>query len=94
MATVGLRTFDLHIYAAQSLKEKRFVVSSVKQRLANRFNISIAETGHLDKWQRCQLVVGVVAGQREQAKQTLDRVLQHLDEDPRLRVIVEETEIL
>lgn len=94
MAFVGLRTFDLHIYEAQSLKEKRFVVRSIKQRLSNRFNVSIAEVGHLDKWQRCQLVVGVVASRREQASQTLDRVLQHLDDDPRLRVIVEETEIL
>jgi uncharacterized protein len=48
---------DLHIPYAQSLKDKRQPVRSLKQRLKNRFNISIAEIDALDEWKR--VVYGV-----------------------------------
>lgn len=92
MATVGVRVFDLHIRGAQSLKEKRFVLRSVKDQIANRFNVSIAEVGHTDKWQRCELAVAVVSGDRRHAERTLDSVLGLLDDEPGLRVIDIETD--
>ncbi len=55
MAVVGLLTLEIVVPHAQSLKEKRQVVRSVKDRLRNRFHLSVAETDHLDSWQRAQL---------------------------------------
>lgn len=87
MAIVGLRVFDLQVYGARSLKEKRYVLRSVKDRIGNRFNVSIAETGYLDKWQRAELSVAAVGGDRRGVERTLDAVRDLLDRDPGLRVI-------
>lgn len=92
-AFVGIRVFDLQIHSAQSLKEKRFVVRSVKDRIGQRFNVSVAETGHLDKWQRCELAVSAVSGTRVEVEKTLDRVRGLLDGEPELRVIDIQTDI-
>jgi uncharacterized protein YlxP (DUF503 family) len=66
----------LEILAAQSLKEKRSVVKSLKDRLHDRFNVSAAETGHQDLWQRSEITVCVVAADRRLA----ESVLQHADD--------------
>jgi hypothetical protein len=94
MAIVGLRIFDLHIPGAQSLKEKRYVLRSVKDRLGNgRYNISVAEIGHLDKWQRCELAVATVSGQRKSVERTLDAVRERLDREAGVSIIDTHTEI-
>ena len=53
--------FVLRLEAAQSLKEKRFVVKSVKERLRQRFNVSLAEVGEHDSWRLAELAVVTVA---------------------------------
>ncbi|MDX1661702.1 MAG: DUF503 domain-containing protein [Gemmatimonadota bacterium] len=93
-AIVGLRVFDVHILGTQSLKAKRFVLRSVKDRIANTFNVSIAETGHQDKWQRAELSIAVVGGERRGVEKTLDSIRDLLDREPELRVIETLTEIL
>lgn len=87
MATVGVRIFDIQIHGAQSLKEKRFVLRSLKDRINNRFNVSIAEVGHLDKWQRVELAVVTVSREHSSAEGTLDAVRGMLDREPELRII-------
>ncbi len=71
--TVGLLTLELHIAHSQSLKDKRQVLRSLKDRLRRRFNISIAEVGFQDTWQRSLVGVATVSGDRIQAEGTLDR---------------------
>ena len=56
---VGLLTLELHIPDAQSLKDKRQVLRSLKDRLRRDFNVAVAELEHHDTWQRS--VVGVVS---------------------------------
>ena len=58
---VGILHVDLHIAGARSLKEKRKIFLSLKERLASRFNISIAEVGAQDLWQRAELGIALVA---------------------------------
>ena len=55
---VGLLTLELHIPDAQSLKDKRQVLRSLKDKLRREFNVAVAELDHQDVWQRS--VVGVV----------------------------------
>ncbi|VAW67368.1 hypothetical protein MNBD_GAMMA08-1196 [hydrothermal vent metagenome] len=43
---------NLHIPNAHSLKEKRKQIKSLKDRLSNRFNASVAEIDMLDSWQK------------------------------------------
>ena len=45
---VGAAAVELFVHGSQSLKAKRGVVRSIAQRLRNRFNVSVAEVGHLD----------------------------------------------
>lgn len=91
---VGLRVFDLHVQGTRSLKEKRFVLRSVKDRIANGFNVALAETGHQDKWQRAELAIAAVGSGRRSVERTLDAVRELLDSEPGLRVIETTTEIL
>ena len=71
-------TWEMHLPACQSLKDKRHVLKSLKDRLHNRFNVSAAETDHQDLWQRAELTVGVVSTDRGYAERVLrevDRVI-------------------
>lgn len=68
---VGVITWDLHLDGCHSLKEKRHVLKSLKDRLHNRFNVSAAETAHNDLWQRAELTVCVVSNDRTHAERVL-----------------------
>lgn len=52
-------TIELRIEAAHSLKDKRQVTRSLKDRLRASFNVSVAELDHTDLWQRA--TIGVVS---------------------------------
>jgi uncharacterized protein YlxP (DUF503 family) len=58
-ALIAFLTLELHIEAAQSLKDKRQVVRSLKDRLRARFNVAVAELDASGLWNRA--TVGVVA---------------------------------
>ena len=58
---VGLLSVELHIGGARSLKEKRFVLRGLKDRLRGSFNVSVAEVEFQDLWQRAGLAVVAVA---------------------------------
>ena len=68
---VGLITWELHLDACHSLKEKRQIVKSLKDRLHQRFNVSAAETDHQDVWQRAEVSACVVSTDRRHAEQVL-----------------------
>jgi len=67
-------TLEMRIDHAQSLKDKRQVVKSLKDRLRDRFNVSVAEIADQDLWQRGVLAVVTVATSRVVAEETVDRV--------------------
>lgn len=68
---VGLATWELHLAGCQSLKDKRRIMKSLKDRLHGQFNVSVAETNHQDLWQRAELVCCVVATDRRHAQSIL-----------------------
>jgi hypothetical protein len=68
---VGVRTWELHLSGCQSLKDKRRILKSLKDRLHRQFNVSVAETAHHELWQRAELSCGVVARDRRQAESVL-----------------------
>lgn len=74
MLTVGLLTLQLHIEHAQSLKEKRHVLRSLKDRLRKRFNVSVAEVDGQDTWQRSVVAVAMVSGDRQRVQDLLAKV--------------------
>ena len=55
---------NLHIPNAHSLKEKRRQIKSLKDRLTNRFNASVAEVDMLDNWQKSVIAVVMLSNDR------------------------------
>ncbi len=84
---IGTIAWQLEILGCQSLKEKRSVVKSLKDRLHQRFNVSVAETAHQDLWQRAELVACVVAGERRHAESVLESADRLVASEYRARVI-------
>ena len=64
MGAVGLLTIEITLQGARSLKDKRQVVRSLKDRLKARFNVSVAEVGYHDAWQRSALAAATVGADR------------------------------
>jgi uncharacterized protein YlxP (DUF503 family) len=58
-------TLELHIEAAQSLKDKRQVVRSLKDRLRASFNVSVAELDPSDIWNRATIGVVSISSSRD-----------------------------
>jgi len=67
-------TWELHLPAAHSLKDKRHVLRSLKDRMRQRFNVSAAETAHQDLWQRAELSACLVTTDRRHAEEVLREV--------------------
>jgi uncharacterized protein YlxP (DUF503 family) len=60
---VGVMRFSLEIVGARSLKDKRSVVRSLKERVQGRLRVSIAEVGMLDDPRRATLGVACVSNE-------------------------------
>lgn len=84
---VGLVTWELHINGCQSLKDKRRILKSLKDRLHKRFNVSVAEVRFHDRWQRAELACCVVATDNRQAESVLGAADTLVGQDPLARII-------
>lgn len=78
---VGLLTLEIHIPDARSLKDKRQVLRSLKDRLRAHFNVAVAELDHQDTWQRAQIGVVSLSNDSAHLEQSLREVL---DESERI----------
>jgi uncharacterized protein len=76
---VGLLTLELHIPDAQSLKDKRQVVRSLKDKLRREFNVAVAELEHHDVWQRSVIGVVTLSNEEKHLKEVLQNVLEKAD---------------
>ena len=72
MASIGLLTLDIHLPNAHSLKEKRHVLSRLKDRLRNRFNVAVSELDHQDLWQRATIGVVSISSSAQNLRQVLE----------------------
>ena len=78
MLQIGVLQFTLEIPHASSLKEKRRVIKSMKDRLRRSFNVSIAETDDLDAWNTATLGAVMAGSNIAQLNSALDRLLNSL----------------
>jgi len=91
---VGLQTWELHLAGCRSLKEKRRILKSLKDRLHNQFNVSVAETDHQDVWQRAELTCCVVATDRRHTESVLGSADRLIASDGFARVVDSSTSFL
>ena len=76
---VGLLTLELHIAEAQSLKDKRQILRSLKDRLRNQFNVAVAELDFEDMWQRSVVGVVTLSNEEHHVEEALQKVLAEAD---------------
>src|SRR4051812_22280398 len=72
---VGVMRIELEVPGARSLKDKRQVVRSFKERVKSRLSVSIAEVDHQDKLQRAVFGVAVVSGDAAVCEELLGQVV-------------------
>ncbi len=77
--TVGVLTFSLLLRGSHSLKDKRRVVKSVKDRVRARLHVAIAEVGAQDLHQRAELAAVTVSEGRTQVESSFEAVLRIVD---------------
>ena len=77
----------LRLHAADSLKEKRLVLRSVRDRLKNRFNVAVAEVGSQDQWRNIELGVVSVGSDRRIVDAELEAITRFLDDDVRYEMV-------
>ena len=79
---IGVRSWDLHLEGCHSLKAKRSVVKPLTTALRRELNVSVAETGHQDLWQRTEIACAAVGSARDVVEETLraaDRMVEDAD---------------
>jgi uncharacterized protein YlxP (DUF503 family) len=74
MPSIGALTLEVVLEQSHSLKDKRNVVRALKDRLRSKFNVSVAEIGGQDSWQRAVVSAVTVSGDRQYAEQLLQAV--------------------
>lgn len=84
---VGLCRIDLFLPESRSLKAKRQVIKGLKDRIRNRFNVSVAEVEHQSLWQRATLGLAMVSEEKGYIDRTLRQVLNLVQAEPRLQVL-------
>lgn len=84
---VGLVVWEMQLPGCQSLKEKRSVLKSLKDRLHNQFNVSAAETAHQDVHQRAEIAACVVSGDRAHANSVLSSLDRFVEMESRVRIV-------
>ncbi len=72
---------------AASLKDRRSVVKSLKERCKSRFNVSVVECGEDGKWQKASLGFALAAISQTAADQQTQAVIDFLYEDGRVEII-------
>jgi len=90
---VGSLRIRLLIRESRSLKDKRQVVRSIKDRLRNRFNVSVAEIEAQDHRQLAVLAMAMVSNEAQPIRTTFAEIVQALRSHPVAEFIDHEMEI-
>jgi uncharacterized protein YlxP (DUF503 family) len=91
---VGACELRLVVHGAQSLKDKRQAVRSIKDRIASLFNVSIAEVGDQDKWQSIVLGVAAVGSEGAHVRSVLQKVVDKVRGNPHADLVDARIELL
>jgi len=79
---LALLTIELFLPQSRSLKDKRRVIKSLKDRLRSRFNLSIAEVEHLETWQRCRLAAALVSSNGARLEADITEIVNTINNCP------------
>lgn len=84
---VGIVRIEIHIPGVSSLKGKRSVVRSLKERIRQRVHAAVAEVDHQDLWQRATLGAAVVSGEGRQVGEMLQSIRDLVNATPEAELL-------
>ncbi len=84
---VGILTLQVSVFDAMTLKDKRRVIKSLKDRIGNKYNVSIAEVAYNDKIRTSMLGVAMVANETRFVESALAEVVNFIRKIPQLTLV-------
>jgi uncharacterized protein YlxP (DUF503 family) len=91
---VGAAIVEIRIHGSQSLKQRRGVVRSITRRVSNRYNLSIAEVGGQDTWQRAELGLCSAGTDRQRVRSLIESAVAFIEETHLAEIIAVDIEVL
>ncbi len=91
---ISILFLDLHIFEAESLKDKRQVLTSIKRRIQNQFNASVAELNPSDKWQRAAIGVSMISSDKKYLEREAGKIIKLIDDNSDVEILDKELEII
>ncbi len=76
---VGLLQIEMHLPYAQSLKDKRAILRSLKAQMRGRFNVAVVELDANEKWQRATVGVSTLGDHRTYVEGLLRQVTEWVE---------------
>jgi len=83
---VAVALFELHIEYAQSLKEKRMVVKSLRDKLAHHFKVATNEVALHDVHHQSRLAISFITLEHAQADAMLDKIIDFIESNTDARL--------
>lgn len=90
---VGICSIELVMFENHSLKEKRHLIKSIIDKIKHRYNVSIAEVGEQDKWQKAEIGIACVSNDRKHVDGVLQKIINYIDQDGRFDLKILQYEI-
>lgn len=84
---VGVLELRVSVFDAMSLKDKRRVIKSLKDRISNKYNVSIAEVEQNDNIRTSTLGVSLVANDSRFVESSLSKIVDFVRSVPQLSLI-------
>ena len=91
---VGLLQLRILVPDAMSLKDKRRAVKSLKDRIAHRFNVSVAEVGLLDSHRHCELGIAMVSNDSGFTESCLSKIVELVRSTVKLELLDYSIEVI
>ncbi len=91
---IALLSATISIPEAHSLKDKRRVVKSLKDRTVNHMNVSVAEVGQQEVWNRAELAFVTVAAEKSVVEKRVSEIMERLEANHEWVLLEVRTEFL
>jgi len=85
--SVGVCILNLHIPQSRSLKAKRGIIQSLKNKIRNQFPVSVAEVGDNDLWQRVDLAIAQINGSSLVIDKTFDNLIKFIESNHSVTIV-------
>jgi len=92
--TIGFLQLELMLPDTKSLKDKRSIISRIKNQIKNRFNVSIAEIGYGDKWGRSLVGITTISNDSKIVYNTLRKIEEFIESNFNVQVTGRKVELL